>query len=626
MRSPLSSPEILHVAAVALLTMGLATACGREEPPPFVPAADAAAVRSLTLGEVVGFETQDGAHAWRGLPFAAPPVGDLRWRSPRPPAAWPGRREALTHGAPCAQLAGLLVPRAEGIEDGAPMGSEDCLTLDVYAPVFEPDTVPRADARLPVMVWIHGGGNTIGSTHTYDGSILAREHGVVVVTVQYRLGALGWFSHPALHNPTEPAEDRSGNYGTLDLVRSLEWVRDHIAAFGGDPTRVTIFGESAGGTDVFSLLLSPAAKGLFHRAISQSGGIGTVPLKEARARVVEGGHEFSSSEVAAQLLVSAGRAEDVEQAHAALGQWSAAEVGEFLRGVSSESLLGVYSGGGFGGMYSLPKLFRDGAVLPDGDAFEVLRSGEGVNRVPAIFGTNRDEVKLFMLGTSPDVARLFGVPLWLRDELRYDLVSEYGSKMWKARGADEPATALAARAGPPVFVYRFDWDEEPEVWMADLSKLLGAAHGLEIPFVFGRLRFPGPAGYVFSEEARPAAKKLSDAMASYWTRFAEVGDPGRGRGDDLPLWSPWQPEGGAEPNFAVLDTDADGGIRMETGALTKESVIWLAEADDRFENTRDRCAIFHEFVRRSEVMSEAAYAAIAGGACVEYPLDGFPWD
>ena len=225
------------------LLLGLAfPACGSDPEPP--PTSDPTSSRSLAQGEIVGFASPDhAAQVWRGIPFAKPPQGSLRWRAPQVPDPWDGRRLALESGAIC--------PQFDLQQGGEIAGSEDCLYLDVYAPRFGPESVPRGAARLPVMVWIHGGGNSIGDARIYDGSRLAAEHGVVVVAIQYRLGVLGWFANPSLRALAATPADASGNYGTLDIIRALAWVQENASVFGGDPDNVTVFGESAGGQNVF---------------------------------------------------------------------------------------------------------------------------------------------------------------------------------------------------------------------------------------------------------------------------------------------------------------------------------------------------------------------------------------
>ncbi|MEN8161810.1 MAG: carboxylesterase family protein, partial [Myxococcota bacterium] len=250
----------------ASLVVALLWGCA-SEPPVAVPTGDPATLRQPPAGDVVGSAGHHGGHAWLGIPYAEPPLGALRWRAPQPLLPWTGTREALASGASCPQFANGLGGDTSA-EPGTLIGSEDCLTLNVYAPVL---AGPPAEAHLPVMVWIHGGGNTIGTASFYDGSRLASEQAVVVVTINYRLGALGWLRHAALREGAD-ALDASGNLGTLDQIQALRWVQNNVAAFGGDPGNVTIFGESAGGQNVLVLLTAPAAADLFHRAIAQSGG------------------------------------------------------------------------------------------------------------------------------------------------------------------------------------------------------------------------------------------------------------------------------------------------------------------------------------------------------------------
>ncbi|MBW2272551.1 MAG: carboxylesterase family protein [Deltaproteobacteria bacterium] len=585
---------------------------------------DPSSLRETRGGAVLGFSNELGAHVWRGIPFAKPPSGPLRWRAPRPPEPWQGTRQALAFGATCVQFAGPMSgdPRADGSE---PAGSEDCLYLNIFAPRFEPGAVPRAGARLPVLFWIHGGGNTVGRADPYDGSLLALGEEVIVVTLNYRLGVFGWFAHPALRSAEgggTSVDDRSGNYGTLDLVRGLEWVRENISAFGGDPERVTIFGESAGGLNVYSLLLSPRARGLFQRAISQSGGTWTSTVAEGENPAADPdapGDAFSSSEVVAELMVRDGSASDRAAARALAEQWGHAKLARYLRDKPAGEVLGVYEGSGLGGMYRAPRLFRDGAVLPAEEPLEVFRSGRH-NQVPAILGTNRDENKTFALFSSEHVAHVFALPVWLKDERRYELETSYPSLMWKAGGVDEPAAAMRASQGPSVFAYRFDWDEQPSLLWLDFSRLVGAAHGLEIPFVFGGLDL-GPANrFLWDEERRPAAEELSRAIMSYWSQFAYTGDPLGGRQGNLPRWHPWNESSEGSGKFLVLDTQAGGGLRMSNDSVTRKGVIAQVARDDRFESWAERCAIYADFVRWSGRMTEAEYASVADGACAAFPF------
>ncbi|MEZ4282080.1 MAG: carboxylesterase family protein [Myxococcota bacterium] len=588
--------------------------CGGGTPDP-----DASSQRALRQGPVVGTVTEAGrVHAWRGLPYAAPPVGDLRWRAPEPAPGWEGLREATASGNRCVQLGGDPV-----------QGSEDCLYLDVYAPAVAADAVPEGADRWPVMFWIHGGGNSMGWGDQTPPSALVRDHEVVVVSINYRLGIFGWLSHPALRAGARSELDRSGNFGTLDMIAALRWVRENIARFGGDPGNVTIFGESAGGVNVYSLLISPPAAGLFHAAISQSGMPATVTRdqaenftdapKDAAGRPREG-LPGSSGELLLSLLRQTGRAEDRAGAKALLGGMADAEVEAFLRGFAPEALLQPFVDVMRDEpmpMYIAPAVFRDGFVIPDRPPLEALAGLGGHERVPFIAGTNRDEHKLFFLLGSPHVERLFGLPTGLSNERLYDLEGEYGGAMWRAMGADEPISLLASRPGPPVFAYRFDWDEEPTILGADLSKLLGAAHALDLIFVFG-LTDLGFANRFLFEDA-PSAERLSRQMRSYWANFAYVHDPDRGRQGDLPDWTPWSVEDGAT-KYIVFDSDRDGGLEFGSDVLLPQAVLARAEKDPRLEGDEERCRVFRNFVQWSEALSVEGYGEILQGACRAHPI------
>jgi para-nitrobenzyl esterase len=297
------------------------------------------------------------------------------------------------------------------------------------------------------------------------------------------------------------------------------------------------------------------------------------------------------------------------------------KLSELLRGAPAPELLRLFDGSRMGGMYDQPGLVRDGAVMPKGEPLARIASGR-YNRVPFMVGSNRDEVRLFAMMGSENVTRLFGIPLWPNDERRYRLETEYPSLMWKATGVDEPATAMRRAQGPSVFAYRFDWDEEPKILMSDFSQLLGAAHGLEVPFVFGRLRFVGAEFMVFDDERMPDAEELARSMMSYWGQFAWMGDPGHGSSGRLPRWLPWDDSSPRAPRYLLLDTMAGGGIRMSSESVTREDVIARVAKDERFQDASERCAIYREFVERSASMPAEDYERVGDGECREFPLDG----
>jgi para-nitrobenzyl esterase len=597
----------MRTRALILASLLLAGCLGSEAP----VEPDASSRRSTSLGEVVGFADAE-AHVWRGLPFASPPTGARRWQPPLPPAPWAGTREALAHGSVCPQL-------DNGNEY---VGDEDCLYLNVHAPRFAPSDVPTGDAQLPVMVFIHGGGNSIGSAVPFDGSRLATENGVVVVAIQYRLGVLGWFSHPALRRDADTAEGRSGNWATLDMIRALEWVRDEIAAFGGDPGRVTIFGESAGGIDVYSLLLSPLAHGLFHRAISQSGFPTTFTRAQAEHRVddLEPGEPGSSAEVLLRLLVADGRAADRSAALGVAEAMGAEETAATLRAKSPAELIGTFqagAGGVSGGIYVAPFVLRDGHVVPDAPPLERFSRG-AYNQVPVVLGTNRDEHKLFLAFLSPHVRRVLGMPIGFLDQRRYDLVTEYGARLWKAAGADEPAAAMRAAQGASVFVYRFDWDELAEPLWVDLPGLIGAGHALELLFVFGGTRSDFARWVVEDVES---ADRLSRQMRSYWAQLAATGAPGRGQGGDLPAWTAWETRDDA-PKFMIFDSDAGGGLRMSPESQSLTALLAEVPTDPRLRSAEERCEVYATFVQWSDALHPEAYDEVEDGACRAHPLAG----
>ncbi len=600
----------LAVTAVAL-ALTLAACHGRVEEPAPVVAPDSQ--RALTQGAVVGFVGRSGEHAWRGLPYAEPPVGPLRWRAPLAPEPWAGMRQALAVAPVCTQLPSVF-GGVEARDPERPVGQEDCLYLNVVAPRFGRDAVPRGDTRLPVMVWIHGGGNAVGHAGRYDGGPLAIRARVVVVTINYRLGPLGWFRHAALRAEGGSAEDRSGNYGTLDMIRALAWVRDNVAAFGGDPDNVTIFGQSAGGRDVFALLLAPAARGLFQRAIVQSGGTVTLPADEAErlADDVPPGHRNSSGEIVLRALHAPSRTE----AKRRLAAMSPAEAARSLRAMPAGDLVALYRLESQEDLIDVPQLFRDGTVLPAGDPLAAVERGD-YNRVPTILGTNKDENKVFMALHPEFTWRLFGrIPI-VRDPRHYDATSRHLSLHWKARGADRPASLMTAVQGPTVWTYRFDWDEEPTVLTVDVGKLVGAGHGLEVPFVFGHWDLGSQTGLLFSTANEPGRRELSERMMAYWTRFARSGDPNGGGDGTAPRWEPFAaPEG----RFLVLDTTAGGGVRMERGLETPEAALAGVEQDPALPTVKERCDVYRHLVEWAREPSRADYPKLGGGACAQFPL------
>ena len=330
------------------------------------PPTSALAVHVET-GDLRGTLTAGGARAWYGIPYAAPPVGDRRWRAPGRAPAWSDVRDASHAGSPCAQPS----TAADGSVTIA--GSEDCLTLNVFHP---PGAIDRA---LPVMVWIHGGGQLYGTGATYDGTQLAIRQNVVVVTINYRLGPFGWFHHPAITG-TGPKRT-TGQFALLDTIAALKWVKRNIAAFGGDAHNVTLFGESAGAQNVYALLFAPSARGLFQRAIAESGGFWNMHLDQAvNARDAHvPGTPLSAHEVVNTLLVQHARAADRAAATRLQTTLSPQALAAWLRRLSAADVLAAYRGAPHL-EYDFPSVVYDGVLLPRIDHRRAL----------AVFRTLRD--------------------------------------------------------------------------------------------------------------------------------------------------------------------------------------------------------------------------------------------
>jgi para-nitrobenzyl esterase len=585
------------------------------KPGPAPRTGDPASLRNLDCGSVVGFADRHGTHAWLGIPYAQPPVGDLRWKAPRPPVPWDGIRHALEFGPHACQPAGVTVD-APASEWGRPTGSEDCLTLNVFAPGFDPARVPHGAGRLPVMVWIHGGANTCGTSATY-GMVrnLAGHDQVIVVSVNYRLGILGWFSLAELAADGDTLEDRSGNFGTLDLIAALEWVKRNIAAFGGDPDNVTIWGESAGGLNVYSLLASPLAKGLFHKAIAQSPLTTTNTLAQARHYTddAEPGHEYSSRELLCRWLVRDGKARDRADAKAVIARMAPRALAAYVRGKTPAELLSVITPGALS-FYPAPLLLRDGTVLPDTPLIDLFADRKRYHAVPLIVGANRDEYKLFLSQNPSYVKLLFGKFPIIRDVERYNRDAAYLSALWKAACVDAVAASMVGSGHPAIWVYRFDWDEQPPVPMIRPRVLLGASHVLEMSFVFRDLEGEFDPFRSNTRKNLQGRREVSDAMADYWIQFARNGAPGRGARYAAPEWKPWTPEDGA-PKSMVFDTSADGGTRMIGHAMDTGELADRLAADPAFDGDPDsRCTLCVRMFVHS-VFGESASAARRAGCC-----------
>ncbi|NDD74479.1 MAG: hypothetical protein EBZ40_05810 [Gammaproteobacteria bacterium] len=586
--------SLVGLALLALLTQ---SACSSRSPVGPPPTVIAEAARNTDAGRVIGFANTAGGHTWLGIPYAAPPVGALRWRPPAAPAPWSNDRQSNTAGSPCIQFGSSL----GGVgADGSRQGDEDCLYLNVYAPRLAP--AEAATTRLPVIVWVHGGSNVVGHAAFYDGSALAARERAIVVMINYRLGPFGWFALPGA---------ATANFGNLDVLAALHWVQRNAAAFGGDPGNVTAIGESAGATNVLALLLMPEARGLLHRAVVQSLGFG-----------------FGDREVAAraaklaikELLIGQRRARDDADAERLLTSWSTNETAEFLRTLDPWTVYGAFSKATVD-EDRLPTVIQDDVSIRAGDVRRLMASPETHLDIPLLLGTNRDEPKIFMAFESRHTRLIAGLPIAIRDPAAYDREARYRALVWKADGVDSIAEAItqAANDGPrnraAVFAYRWDWDEQGRAYgLLDVSKLIGAAHAMEIPFVFGHFDLGPQSDLLFNAANEAGRLQLSSAMMSYWAAFARSGDPGNGGRDDLPRWTPWVRAATPGERLMVFATAARGGVRMQDDFVSRELV--LQKIRDEPLQTAQRCDLFRAtFRNRRDAWADVAWQRYAAASC-----------
>jgi len=433
--------------------------------------------------------SEDGLTVYRGIPFAAPPVGDLRWRAPQSAANWEGIRQATTFAPGPIQAW------------GAPAGkSEDCLYLNIWSPA------KSAIDRIPVFVWIYGGGFNGGSTSepNYSGENLAKK-GVVLVSIAYRVGQLGFLAHPELS--AENPNHVSGNYGLLDMIAGLQWIQKNIAAFGGDPNKVTIFGESAGGIAVSMLCASPLAKGLFHGAISESGGSFGPPRPFTYPG--ENLKRLGDAERAGKAYTDSAKVSSIVE----------------MRKLSPDKLPAIRG---------LAWPIIDGYVIPD-DQYKLYEAGK-FNDTPILVGYNSDEGASFSPPKTP-ADYIFGVTA------RYGKFADDLIKAYPVGSNSVPKTArdlvrdaafgwhtwswarLQSKMGKSKAFYYY-FDHHPEFPEGSAKAGYGSPHGQDVAYVFQHLNPSSP-------EATKTDQAISEAIATYWTNFAKYGEP---NGKGVPAW------------------------------------------------------------------------------------------
>ena len=527
--------------------------------------------RHTRFGTIVGIDDSDntGTYAWKGVPFAKPPVGALRWKAPSDPDAWREPRKTQQFGNACVQYGRIYGPGSNNRYDltiaqtlNQAVGSEDCLYLNIWRPA-------NRHGDLPVIVFVHGGSNVSGYTAdpVYDGAALAKAANAVVVSVNYRLGIFGFLNLPQLKEGVDSAED-SGNFALLDIIKALEFVNREIPRFGGNPNRVTLMGQSAGAINVYAMLTSPlvvnARPRLFDRAAALSGGIslasnlapGSLPtLNPASIYLLQG------NALLRKQLIADGLAADDASADAYIASHSAAQLAAYLRSKTPAALLNTLlfrlAALGLAGSGPIP----EGTVLPV-DPIAAINAGHYL-KVPILAGNTRDEAKLFptflaLFGSgsgravtdaqlftiqfnyNPDAAPQIAIEQWIPPQYLpvtktgtgFNAMTDRLNSIFFIRSRDNVLNALKAQQGD-VWYYRFDWDQEPAPW----NDIYGAAHVFDLPFVFGNF---GPslfANVMNSTANRPGRLDLSDAMMRSMGAFARHGDPNnRSLGVHWPAW------------------------------------------------------------------------------------------
>ena len=505
-------------------------------------------------GISIGYKSNNVMH-WDDIPYAKPPIGELRWKAPRK----------------INNLSQIIIPKennfcvqkpsgmggSEG--DGFFSGSEDCLYLDVKTPLN------KINKKLPVMFWIHGGGNTSGLKDLYDFSTMVNRHNVVVVSINYRLGPFGWFTHPAIQG-LQTGIDKSSNFGTLDIIEALKWVQSNISLFGGDPDSVTIFGESAGGHNVLSLLASQQAKGLFHKAISQSGYTTSIGVNAAYK---QDKNTPTSNHTTFNIVNRILKQKSINNDQETIDK---SELRGMLLDLKSEEFFSYYADRP--SYEEIPLLTADGVVVPLIGLSNALSSKDHLNVVPTIAGSNRDEVKLWLgsaeyfvdLKFSP-IGKLLGIPkVSLKDEEAFEIFNHYRSSAWKLRGVDGPLRSMKEAGNKNLYAYRYDWDDHRRFIVGDFRKLIGAAHATEIPLLTGNNKLVGDYGFLIYPRG-PSKRFTSKNMMKFWANFAKEGAPGKSTNSIK--WDAY--DDADRSNFMILDRRSN--LKMSSDTISFESLV-----------------------------------------------------
>ena len=510
---------------------------------------------NAAIGEIEGLIEED-VYLFKGIPFAQPPVGELRWKAPRKLAPVSETIKAFSHKSKCTQ------PKENEfiLDRGVTEGGEDCLYLNIFVPKGNVDISKN---NYPIMFWIHGGSNIWGTGNSYDFSKLAESQKVVVITINYRLGPMGWFSSSHLRNTSE-GDDRSSNFGHLDIIAALEWVQENGNSFGGDPTNVTIFGESAGGHNVLVLLATKKARGLFHKAISQSGYVSSFSEQFASEE-----SELSSAKVFQDDI----RFLTEDQ-----------QIADYLRDMPIKEVFQRYKQADESHLYSIsPISIRDDIVIPKEGIYKALEDVDP--SVVVVAGTNKDELNLWYLRSKYFYQTALNLGRNLkRSEENLKSWIKYRSNIWRFTGAEEPLRRMS-KSNQNLYSFRFDWDEEASTILGDYPLFLGAAHGLEIPFISGDYSLvPAYARpLVFPNESKEGREYLSNLMMQYWANIAKYGDPNTFVQDHR--WNKFRIQ-----NQNYLRLDSPEYIQMVYDPVDADEMLKALESDSTLE-LKERCLI-----------------------------------
>jgi para-nitrobenzyl esterase len=532
-----------------------------------------------------------GVVSWLDIPYAQPPVADLRWKATRELSS-PERIIDRREDTACVQKAS----RYAGASGEGIVGSEDCLYLDVRAPA------DFASKQYPVMFWIHGGANTTGLKDYYDFTALVASQDVVVVTINYRLGALGWFTHPAIQGLQEGI-DKTSNFGTLDIIESLKWVQKNIKKFGGDVNNVTIFGESAGGHNVFALLVSPLTNGLFHKAISQSGYTTSAPQESAyNLNAVDPLIKRGSWQIVNKIL-------DNPQS-----DYSVDELRQSLREIDAREFVGLYYTESLS-YDEIPLTTIDGVVIPREGMEAALGMTKYAKNVPVIAGSTKDEVSLWLglhryfLNTSYILTKLLPPKITLKNPELFEFWVRTRSHAWKLRGVDEPLVAMESAGYDDLYAYSFDWDHQDKSFFIDFPNIIGAAHGTDIAFLTGVFSYGPISSYIYPQGT--ARSQMRTTMMGAWSNFARSADPGVG----LPF--DWVAFKTAKPAFIHLDKD--DLLRMD---VEQDNIVTLLKdvSEDSGSTELEKCFIVWEAFTAVGDNRLAEYHSWNNGLCNQFDI------